>query len=183
MTLAQARGQVWTRWIFGTLIMALAVIELLLILVKHLYLSLPGDIGKNLRQPIDQILPDSAVLSQLWQVLPTWTPTSPWNYVYVVWGAIVVIGIGGSLLKSARDRQALIRQMRQELERDTWTREALGQVASSRARQARDIDQYPAPSEPWSKKPLGIVILGMVVTVIGGLLLHPAKTLLFTNVR
>src|SRR5688572_28379891 len=117
MTLAQARRHVWTRWIFGTLIMALTVIGLLLVIMTHLYLSLPGDIGKNLRQLIDQILPYSAVLSQLWQVLPTWTPTSPWNYVYVVWGAIVVIGIGGSLLKSARDRQAQIRQMRQELER------------------------------------------------------------------
>ena len=52
-----------------------------------------------------------------------------------------------------------------------------------RARQTRVIHQYPAPAEPWYKKPYEIVALGMVVTVVGGLLLHLAKTLLFTNAR
>jgi hypothetical protein len=169
-------------------LVVLTVIFLLLVLLKYLYLTLPDNLffaawGAALRRLMDPILRDWAVLAWLWQVIPAWQVIPGWTGVYTVWGAMVVIGIGGFLLKSAHDRQAQIRQVRQEIEREGWKREGLGPIGSPRARQTRGIDQYSAPAEPWHKKPLGIVSLGMVVTVIGGLLLHLAKTLVFTNVR
>jgi hypothetical protein len=187
MTLAQARRQVWTRGFFGVLIMTLAGIFLILVLVKYLYLTLPSTLfaipGEHLRRLIDSILRDSAVLARLWQVIPAWQVIPGWNGVYTVWGAMVVGGVGATLFGSARGRHAQIRQMSQEMEREAWKREERGRVERPLEQQLRVIHQLLAPPEPWHKKPRGIVVLGLVVTVVGGVLLYLVKTLLFTNAR
>jgi ferric-dicitrate binding protein FerR (iron transport regulator) len=186
MTLAQARRQVRRRRVVGVGLLVLALAALLFALVKNLYLTLPYGISPgvdDLRRLIYQLLLRSSILAWLWQVTPTWTPSNIWTYLYLVWSALVVIYVGGALLRSARDRQAQIRLTRQELEREGWKRDARGDVERPRAPQTRVIDQHPAPAEPWSRKPYGIVGLGVAVTVVGGLLLHLLKTLLFANAR
>src|SRR5262245_105771 len=111
-TLADAQRQVWVRGIIGGLLICLPVIFLVLFFVKYLYLSLPYDpfllpTGKSLRGLIDSLLGASAVLALLWRAIPPWqprpiVPTAPlWNYLYIWWGAFVVMVLGWLLLRSA----------------------------------------------------------------------------------
>jgi hypothetical protein len=173
MTLAQARRQVWTRRVFGVVIVALAVIALFFALVKNLYLTLPYGLipaMDNLRRFIYQLLLNSGVFARLWEVIPTWTPSSPWNYLYLLWTTMIVGLVGAALLNSARGRQAQIRLTRQELEREGWRREALGYSERPRAPQTWGIDQHPAPAEPWHKKPLGIIALAVVAALVSAVI-------------
>jgi hypothetical protein len=173
MTLAQARRQVWRRRVLGGLILALAVIALLFALVKNLYLTLPdGRIPAvvYLRRLIDQLLLTSGLFARLWEVIPSWTPSTPWNFLYTLWTTMVVALVGLALLYSARGRQAQIRLTRDEIEREGWRREALGYGERPRAPQTRGLDQYPAPAEPWYKRPLGIIALGVVVALVSAVI-------------
>jgi hypothetical protein len=193
MTLAQARRQVWTRRLLGGLLVVLAVLFLLLALVKHLYHTPAGllfpAVGPALRRHIDPILRDSAVLSLLWRLIPTWqlpsaaAATPAWDYLSIVWGAMVVIVVGAALLNSARARHTQIRQMYEELAREAWKRDVLGHVERPQELEMRVIHQLLAPPEPWHKTLWGIVILGLVVAVVGRVLGHLAETLLFANAR
>src|SRR5919204_2358709 len=173
MTLAQARRQVWTRRVFGVVILALAMLTLLFALAKNLYLSLYlllpyGRIPwvDKLRRLIDQLLLTSGVFARLWEVIPTWTPATSWNYVYLLWTVLLVAAVGGFLLASARARQAQIRQTYQDLEREGWRGEVLGYRERPEAPQTWVIEQYPAPPESWYKKPLGIIALSVVAGLV-----------------
>jgi hypothetical protein len=187
-TLADAQRQVWVRGSIGLLLIGLALIFLLLILVKHVYQTPTYSFfpwGADLRRYVDPVLDDWSVLSLLWRSIPPRHPitgvptTAMWEYVYAIWGAIVVGGIGGWLRSSAYKRRAQITEFRQEMEREAWRQQA-------RAAQGLPPDnhgtttvigqailhQYPAPPESWSQTPRGIVILGLIVALIGGVILH-----------
>jgi hypothetical protein len=187
MTLAQARRQIWTRRLVGGVLVVLAMLFLFLTVVKAFYHS--PVVGPHLPRPIKPISGDWAVLSWLWSLIPTWSlpsataATPAWDYLYIAWGAMVVIGIGGFLLRSARDRHAQIRQMYQEVEREQWSRELFGPIEQPQELQREVIQQLPAPAEPWQRKPYGIVILGLVVLLVGNLLLLVIKPWLFPNAR
>jgi heme exporter protein D len=124
------------------------------------------------------------VLVLLWRAIPPWqprplVPTVPlWNYVYVVWGAGVLIVVGGLLVRSARARRAQITEFRQEMQREAWrqqAREARGLAPDDRGSTtviAQGVwHQYMAPPESWSQRPRGIMILGLIVALVSGLAL------------
>ena len=182
-TLVDAQRQVWVRSIIGGLLIWLPVIVLVLLWVKDLYLSLPynpflSKQGKGLRGLIDSLLGASAVLAWLWRAIPPWQPrpivptASLWEYLYVLWGTLVVMVLGGLLVRSARARRAQIREFRQEMQREAWrqqAREARGLAPDDRGT-TPVIGQYVAPPESWSQTPRGIVILGLIVALVGGLI-------------
>jgi hypothetical protein len=156
--------------------------------VKDLYLSLPGDLflsplGKNLRGLIDPLLRDWRILDLLWRAIPPWqprpsVPTAPlWNYLYVLWGAMVVMVLGWLLLRSARARRAQIMEFRQAMQHEAWREQA--RAARGLAPDDRSTttvirqgiwNEYAAPPESWSQTLRGILILGLIVAVVGGLI-------------
>jgi hypothetical protein len=153
---------------------ALAIIGL----VKHLYLTLPYSLipwVDDLRRLINQLLQHSVMFARLWEVIPTW------YLLYTIWIALIWIGVGGFILKSAQALHGEIRRTQREIRREGWKSDARGRVESPQEQQMRVIHQLLAPAEPWNKTPLGIVALGLVVTIVGGLLLHLVKALLFTS--
>jgi hypothetical protein len=179
-TLADAQRQVWWRGGSGWLLIGLSLIFLLLFLVKHVYVNLSyspfsAAWGAKLRNSIDSLLEDWAVLDLLWRASPPWQPmatlsTTPlWDYVYVMWLAMVVIAVGGLLLRSAYARHAQITEFRQEMQREAWRQQA-------RRAQGLDPDdrgtttlfrqttwhQYPAPLESWSHTTLGSLTIALV---------------------
>jgi hypothetical protein len=151
-TLADAQRQVWVRGSIGLLLIGLALIFLLLILVKHVYQTPTYSFfpwGADLRRYVDPVLDDWSVLSLLWRSIPPRHPitgvptTAMWEYVYAIWGAIVVGGIGGWLRSSAYKRRAQITEFRQEMEREAWRQQA--RAASGIAPGLSRLDNgYPA---------------------------------------
>jgi hypothetical protein len=191
-TLADARRHVWMRGIIGWLLMGLPSIFFTLVLVKDLYYTSAGllflPVGPALRRLIDPLLRDWLILAMLWRVIPPWQPrpTLPiaplWDYLYVFWGALVVMFLGGFLLRSAYARRAQITEFRQEMQREAWRQQA--RAAQGLAPDDRGPTtvigpaiwhQYAAPLESWSQRPLGIVILGLVVALVGGLVVLYAE--------
>jgi hypothetical protein len=186
-TLADAQRQVWVRRIIGSLLIGLTVIFLVLYMVKGLYQGSPNDLffsplTKNLRGLIDPLLRDWPLLALLWQAIPasqskTALPTDPqWEFLYVLWGALVVIVVGGLLLRSARRRHAQIADFRLEMEREAWrqqARETAGGIHDYRG--PRTVIQqgiwyeFPAPRESWSQTTWGVIVLGLIVALVGGL--------------
>ena len=187
-TLAEARRQALVRGVIGGFLILLAGIFLGLFLVKDLYVNLPHDLlfskeGKDLRRLIDPLLDDWRLLDLLWRAMPPWQPrrlsppTLSWEYMYALWGAMVVSSFGGLLLRSAHGRRAQIRVFRQEMEREAWreqARAARGVAPDARAATTAigpaTWQQYAAPPEPWSQTIRGVLILGLIITVVGGLL-------------
>jgi hypothetical protein len=190
-TLADAQRQVWVRGSIGLLLIGLALIFLLLILVKHVYQTPTYSFfpwGADLRRYVDPVLDDWSVLSLLWRSIPPRHPitgvptTAMWEYVYAIWGAIVVGGIGGWLRSSAYKRRAQITEFRQEMEREAWRQQARAAsgIAPDYPGSTTVIQQgiwygYPAPPEPWSQTFWGIVILGLIVALMSGLVLLYAE--------
>jgi hypothetical protein len=185
MTLAQARQQVWTRRLIGWWFSVLTVTLLLLYLLKHAYLNAPGSLffdkpGKDLREFIDALIGTSDALALLWWAIPPWQritglQTTPlWDYVYGFWVVAVVLGISIWLLNSARDRQAQISRLYDEIEHDAWRREMgrPGEAAPAYQGPTTVIQQgiwqqYAAPPESFQHTTLGIVLLGVLIGVIG----------------
>jgi hypothetical protein len=194
-TLADAQRQVWVRGLIGWLLIVLAVIFLLLVVVKSIYVAPSGPSSpsfldweaplRRLLQPIlEPILRSSAVLSWLWQMIPIWTPANPWNYLYALWGALVVSLIGGRLVWSARTRRAEIMDYYREMQREAWreqARAARGGAPASRGPTAVigqaiwQWHEYAAPPEPWSQTIRGILSLGLIVAFVSGLILLCAE--------
>jgi hypothetical protein len=187
-TLADARRQVWVRGIIGWLLMGLPVIFLLLVLVKDLYHTPAGlffpPVGPALHQLIDPLLRDWLILALLWRAIPPsqprpTLPTAPvWDYLYVFWGALVVMFLGGLLLRSAYARRAQITEFRQEMQREAWrqqTRAAQGLAPDNRGTTTvirQGIwNEYTAPPESWSQTLRGVLILGLIVALVSGLIL------------
>jgi hypothetical protein len=187
-TLADAQRQVWVRDLIGRVLIGLSVLFLLLFLVKHLYVDFSsspfsGNWGGSLRQLIDPLLRDWPILDLLWRAMPPWRPISAgpitpiWDYVYVVWGALLVIFVGVLLRRSAHARRAQIAEFSREMQREAWRQQAraAGGVAPDDRGPTTVIGQaiwheYAAPPESWSQTPRGIVILSLIVTVVGGLI-------------
>jgi hypothetical protein len=130
-TLGDARRQVWVRGIIGGSLIGLTVIFLVLYLIKDIYLGPSNDIffahlTKNLRGLVDSLMRDWPILAPLWEAIPTpqprpTVPTSPlWDYLYVYWGALVVMALGGLLLRSAHARWEQIRAFRWVMAREAW---------------------------------------------------------------
>ena len=192
-TLAEAQRQVRWRAGIGSLLIMLALIFLLLLLVKHLYLNLPDDLffskpGKDLRKFIDSLSGAWAVLASLWRAIPPWQPmptlptTSRWDYVYASWGAMVVSMVGGLLLRSASARRAQITEFRQEMQREAWRQQAradrgLGPDDRGTTTVIRQgiWNEYAAPLESWSQTLWGVLILGLIVALVSGLILLYAE--------
>jgi hypothetical protein len=187
-TLADAQRQAWVRGIIGWSLGVLSVIFLLLCLLKDLYHTPAGlffpAIGPALRRHIDPILDDWAVLSWLWDLIPIWqlpsatASTSAWNFMYILWGVLVVIGVCGLFVRSSRARWRQVRIAREEAEREAWREQIrAAQGRAPDARGARTVitqgvwHQYMAPPESWSQTIWGILILGLVVAGVSGLLL------------
>jgi hypothetical protein len=187
-TLADAQRQAWVRATIGWLLIVLSVVFLMLYLVKNLYLDLPGDLffsrlGKDLRGFIDPLLRDWRILDLLWRAMPPSQrrpalPTAPqWEYLYVLWGALVVASIGGLLLRSAYIRWAQIKEFRWDMQREAWrqqVRTAQGLAPDDRGSTtvvAQGVwHQYMAPPESWSQTIWGVLILGLISAGGGGLI-------------
>jgi hypothetical protein len=113
-----------------------------------------------------------------WQPRPI-VPTAPlWNYLYILWGALVVMVPCGLLLRSALARRAQIREFLQEMQREAWreqARAARGLTPDDHGRtmviQQGIWHQYPAPPESWSHTLWGVLILGLIVAVVSGVFL------------
>jgi hypothetical protein len=187
-TLADAQRQVnWRRGI-GWLLMGLSGIFLLLFMVKALYVlsysPFSAAWGARLHNFIGSLLEDWAVLDLLWRAIPPWQPvttvseTELWSLIYATWIVMVVILVGKLLLRSASTRHAQIAEFHREMQREAWrqqARTAQGLPPDDRASTTiigqATLHQYPAPPESWSQTPRGIMILGLIVTLIGGVVL------------
>jgi hypothetical protein len=187
-TLADARRQALVRGVIGWLLIPLTGIFLGLFVVKELYLNLPHDLvfskqGKDLRQFIDLLLEDWRILDLLWRAMPPWQPrplsptTLSWEYMYALWGASAVGSLGGLLVRSAHKRRAQIAAFQDEMQREAWREQArAARGVAPHARGAAPViepatwQQYAAPSEPWSQTVGGVLILGLIITVVSGLL-------------
>jgi hypothetical protein len=189
-TLADAKRQVYWRRIIGWLLIGLSIIFLLLFFVKLLYIDLSYSVfadawGPKLRHSIDLLLKNWAVLALLWRTIPPWrpartlltTPDSDW--VSVMWLVMITMGASVFLLRSASARDAQIKEFDREMQREAWRQQARAaqglapdnHVTTTVIGQAI-LHQYPAPPESWSQTPRGIVILGLIVALIGGVILH-----------
>jgi hypothetical protein len=187
-TLAEAQRQVRVRSFIGSLLIGLSLIFMLLVLAKDVYLNLSGgfffpDFGSGLRRFIDPLLRDWFILDLLWRAMPPRKsrlalPTAPaWEYMYALWSGLAVGGIGKWLRWSAHERRMEIRDYLRGRRHETWReqdRVARGLPPDDRGPTAVPDDSLlwsEAPRESFGQSTIGIVILGLIVTVAGGLLL------------
>jgi len=196
-TLADAQRQALVRGVIGGVLILLALVFLGLFLVKDLYLNLPHNLlfskpGQDLRRLIDPLLDDWRILDLLWRAIPPWqpipagSPRLPWEYLYVMWGAMVVAGIGGLLRRSAHKRRTQIAVFQDEMQREAWREQArAARGVAPEARGATTVigqavwHQYEAPPEPWSQTIQGILSLGLIVGLVVGLILLYAEYAFF----
>jgi hypothetical protein len=161
--------------------------------VKDLYYTPSGllftpDWGPPLRRLINPLLRDWLILDLLWRAIPPWQPrptlpTAPLrDNLYVFWGALVVIFLGGLLLRSAYARRAQITEFRHEMQREAWRQQA--RAAQGLAPDDRGTttvirqgiwNEYAAPPESWSQTLRGVLILGLIVALVSGLILLYAE--------
>jgi hypothetical protein len=110
-----------------------------------------------------------------WQPIRAVPTTLLWEYVYAVWDAMVVGLVGGLLRWSAHTHPAQIMEFYRERQRDAWRREERGPGGAVTDHWGPTTvigqaiwHQYAALPESWPQTPRGIVILGLIVTVVGG---------------
>jgi hypothetical protein len=187
-TLADARRQVWVRELIAWLLGGLGLIFLLLFLLKFLYINLPVLLfffadGEKVRRSIDTFLRAWPVLILLLRAIPPWQPigtlviTPQWDFVYAVWGVMVVFLVARLLRRSAYRRRAQITTFQDEMQREAW-----GQQAREARGVAPDVGgtttvigpaiwhQYAAPPESFGQSTKGIVILGLIIALVGGII-------------
>jgi hypothetical protein len=187
-TLAKARRQARMWELIGRLLFMLALIVLGLWMVKHIYYILVvtffPDWVANLRRVIAHpLLHDFVdafdVLALLWQAVPPWQPelavptSRTWEAVFMG-GVMAVCFIGVFLFTSAERRQAEVMEFYRKREREAWRQEVPGQATPdpwglTAVIQQGVWHQYAAPPEPRSQRPLWIVGLGLIVTILGGI--------------
>jgi hypothetical protein len=107
MTLPQARRRVWTFRLVGWAVLAFAVLVLVLVFSKHLYLNLPGGLifqvpGRQLHDFINRILATSPILSYIRRI----TPTVDNQFLYFgLMSFIVWVSVGGLIVRVCRQPQ------------------------------------------------------------------------------
>jgi hypothetical protein len=178
VTLPEARRRVWTFRLLGGALVACAVAFLILILVRNAYETLPSDLlfqqsGRNLRRAIDPILATSPVMALIWSLVPIVDHQSMYLILmaFTIWSAI-----GAAIMRYANRLSGRIRRAREMIEEERW-RLSLGHVDLSREMGVLSIQLE--SEERWYQRPGGLVWIGVIITVIGGLLVVLVEHWLF----
>jgi hypothetical protein len=124
VTLPEARRRVWTFRLVGWAVLTFAVLDLVLVFLKHFYLNLPGDLifqipSRKLQDFINRILATSPILSYIWRL----TPTGDNQFLYFVLMSFIVWGgVGGMIVRYADNLSSRIRRARHAVEEERWRR-------------------------------------------------------------
>jgi hypothetical protein len=168
VTLPEARRRVWTfRFVGGALVLG-SLLFLALILVKDAYESLPSGLlfqplGRSLRRAIDPILEASPLVALLWSLIPAVDHQSMY---LVLMGSTIWTGIGMAIMGYANRLAGRIRRARETIEEERWRR-SLGHVDLSRDVGVVSIQLE--SEERWYQRPVGLVWIGLIITIIGEL--------------
>ena len=170
MTLSEAKRSVRIWRPVGWAVLAFVIAGVILIACKsiyvvspnHFFMSLP--VGRNLYNAISALLEGVSLISLIWPLIPT---GGTQYFYFVLMSAVIGINIGAVLLKYAYNLNRRIKKVKKDVEDAQWKR-SLGHSPSGNI----EVYAIQLPSEDrWYQKPVGIIILGIAVEVIGGLLL------------
>jgi hypothetical protein len=176
MTLPAARKRAWAGQFLGGALMALALFGLLLSLSKLVYVSRPTDFfifaipKRGIDRVVETIFQGPSLASLVWDVIPipdfiNLITVGNGGYILLLCG----VGWGTSLYDGAQHLQCRIRNIEADLEADQGSN-TLGDGETTATMSAVAIQLE--PRDQWSKRPLGVVSLGVMIPVLSALLVH-----------
>jgi hypothetical protein len=182
MTIEDAKRRVVWLWAVGVTLSAVAGVVAVVSFLKGVYFlaSSPGansliPLGTVLRQIIAEIYPRHAVTIWLWRTAPTFTldpllTAGNCGFAFVV----AVLLAASQMIGSARHLQNRVKGAHEQAEKDRW-RDSLNPapqqlppqlVAQAGIMLLQNLQIIPSADDQWYKRPLGIVALAIVGTVI-----------------
>ena len=146
VTLSEPKRRVWAYRVLGYTLIVVAFLAIVLVCLKYFYIQTPVLKRNN---SIDQIL----------SLLPTWD-----NYLVFMSCALwVFMGLG--IVKYANNLNSRIRNTEHAIEEDRW-RLSLGQTPANVDVLTIQLESQ----EHWYKRPSGLILIGLVSTVIAKLI-------------
>jgi hypothetical protein len=176
ITIHRARKRVTRQRIAGASVMLLSLVFLFCAALKGLYFSFENDntafsnLSHSLQRLIYAIYQRTSFLSWFWNWAPV--PTEKALNVPGNWGLLFILAcgaIGRTIWDSAASLSSRIRKTLQKVEEFGWERELMAQqgIVSGERPNVREITIPLGKEDEWYQRPVGIILLGIAVTVLG----------------
>jgi hypothetical protein len=95
-------------------------------------------------------------------------------FFFVLMSFLVWVGVGGMIVRHAENLSGRIRRARHAVEEERWRR-SLGGVTGNIGALSIQLES----EDHWYAKPIGLLVIGLIIEVIGGLIVLLWGHLLF----
>ncbi len=176
MKIYEARKRITRQWMLAMVIMLVSMLLLVCAALKSIYFSMAGDttvfasLSRSVQRLVHFIFEKTQFVSWFWEFAPVINLKEPNTTANLGFLFVVVCSAMGRMMwDSASSLSSRIKKILRRVEERGWEQELLaqgGQIAGSKP-DVLQINIELEEKDQWQKRPLGLVLIGIAITVVG----------------
>jgi hypothetical protein len=176
MKIYEARKRITRQRMLAIVIMLVSMLLLVCAALQSIYLSIAGDtiflasLSRSVQRLVYFIIEKTQFVSWFWEFAPVINlkePNTTGNLGFLF--VVVCSAMGRMMWDSASSLSSRIKKILRRVEERGWEQELLaqgGQIAGAKP-DVLQINIELEEKDQWQKRPLGLVLIGIAITVVG----------------